>query len=170
MDYVARRARDLSLGGQDSSKGNAVETGCSGLPYIIDGFTIWYHPHPLHPPPTAPPCDEYPSSFDFSDKFFPAENIQGVSCLGVPLILNMITTEKYKLGQGLGLKPETSSTTSSVSTFRRDTPPHVNLRGSTWINIWTFLHLPCVFALVSKRVQCVALDAPTWYITPVRNM
>ena len=40
IDYVARRARDLSLGGQDSSKGVAVETGCSGLHYITGCFTI----------------------------------------------------------------------------------------------------------------------------------
>ena len=45
---------------QDSSKGGAVETGCSGLHYIIGCCIIYYYPHPLHPPPTAPPFDEYP--------------------------------------------------------------------------------------------------------------
>ena len=45
---------------QDSSKGGAVETGCSGLHYIIGCFIIQYYSHPLHSPPTAPPFDEYP--------------------------------------------------------------------------------------------------------------
>ena len=40
---------------QNSSKGGALETGCSDLHYIISCFTISYYPHPLHPPPTAPP-------------------------------------------------------------------------------------------------------------------
>ena len=35
---------------QDSLKGGAVEAGCSGLHYIIDCFTIYNYPHPLHPP------------------------------------------------------------------------------------------------------------------------
>ena len=43
-----------------SSKGGAVETGCGGLHYIIGCFTTKRYPHPLHPPPTAPPFDEYP--------------------------------------------------------------------------------------------------------------
>ena len=43
-----------------SAKGGAVERGCSGLHYIIGCFIIWYYPHPLHLPPTAPPFDEYP--------------------------------------------------------------------------------------------------------------
>ena len=47
---------------QDSSKGGAVETGCSGVHYIIGCFTIQYYHLPLHPPPTAPPFDEYPLS------------------------------------------------------------------------------------------------------------
>ena len=38
----------------DSSKGGAVETGCSDLYGVIN------YPHPLHPPPTAAPCNEYP--------------------------------------------------------------------------------------------------------------
>ena len=45
---------------QDSSKGGAVETGCSGLHSIIGCFFMYYYLHPLHPPPTAPPCNEYP--------------------------------------------------------------------------------------------------------------
>ena len=44
---------------QDSSKGGAVETGCSDLYDVIYWLIICY-PHPLHPPPTAPPCNEYP--------------------------------------------------------------------------------------------------------------
>ena len=44
---------------QDSSKEGAVETGCSGSHSIVGCFTIQYYPHPLHPPPTAPPFDEY---------------------------------------------------------------------------------------------------------------
>ena len=35
---------------QDSSKGGAVETGCSGSDYIIGCFTVYYYPNPLHPP------------------------------------------------------------------------------------------------------------------------
>ena len=53
------RAR-LPVLDQDSSKGGAVETGCSGLHYIIGCFIIYFYPHPLHTPPTAPPFDEYP--------------------------------------------------------------------------------------------------------------
>ena len=49
---------------QDSSKGGAVETGCSDLYGVIYYFTIQYYPNPLHPPPTAPPCNEYPRGFD----------------------------------------------------------------------------------------------------------
>ena len=45
---------------QDSSKGGAVETGCSGLHYIIGCVTIQYYPHPLNPLSTAPPFEEYP--------------------------------------------------------------------------------------------------------------
>ena len=45
---------------QDSSKGGAFETGCSGLQYFIGCFIICCYPHPLHPTPTAPPFDEYP--------------------------------------------------------------------------------------------------------------
>ena len=45
---------------QDSSKGGAVETGCSGLHYIIGRFDVHYYPQPLHPVPTAPPAAEYP--------------------------------------------------------------------------------------------------------------
>ena len=41
-------------------RGGAVETGCSGSHYITGCFVIYYYPHPLHPPPTAPPFDEYP--------------------------------------------------------------------------------------------------------------
>ena len=40
---------------QDSAKGGAVETGCSGLHCIIGCSTIKCYPHPLHPPPIAPP-------------------------------------------------------------------------------------------------------------------
>ena len=47
---------------QDSSKGGAVETGCSGLHSITGCCTIWYYPHPLHPPPTVPPFDEHPAT------------------------------------------------------------------------------------------------------------
>ena len=47
---------------QDSSKGGAMETRCSGLHELSHG--LFYHmilnPHPPHPPPTAPPCNEYP--------------------------------------------------------------------------------------------------------------
>ena len=32
----------LSSRAQDASKGGAVETGCSGLHYIIGCFIIWY--------------------------------------------------------------------------------------------------------------------------------
>ena len=39
-----------------------METGCSGLHYITYRFIKYYYPHPLHPPPTAPPCNEYPVS------------------------------------------------------------------------------------------------------------
>ena len=45
---------------QDSSKEGAVETGCSDLYDVIYDFIIEYYPNPLHPPPTAPPFDEYP--------------------------------------------------------------------------------------------------------------
>ena len=41
-------------------RGGAVETGCSCLHHIIGCVTIEYYPHPLRPPPTAPPCNEYP--------------------------------------------------------------------------------------------------------------
>ena len=41
-------------------RGGAVETGCSGSHHVIGCFTIWYCRHPLHPPPTAPPFDEFP--------------------------------------------------------------------------------------------------------------
>ena len=44
-----------------SAKGGAVETGCSDLYGVIYYFIIYYYPHPLHTPPTAPPCNEYPS-------------------------------------------------------------------------------------------------------------
>ena len=43
-----------------SAKGGAVETGCSDFNGVIYYFTISYYPNPLHPPPTAPPCNEYP--------------------------------------------------------------------------------------------------------------
>ena len=49
---------------QDSSKGGAVETGCSDLYALMHYFVIWYSPNPLHPPPTAPPCNEYPLRAD----------------------------------------------------------------------------------------------------------
>ena len=39
-----------------------METGCSDLHGVIHDFTVQYHPNPLHPPPTAPPFDEYPES------------------------------------------------------------------------------------------------------------
>ena len=58
--YKARKGRAWQEKGQGSSKGGAVETGCSGLHYIIGSFIIQYFPHPLYPPPTAPPFDEYP--------------------------------------------------------------------------------------------------------------
>ena len=45
---------------QDSSKGGAVETGCSYLYGVMYYFTISYYPNPLHPPLTAPPFDEHP--------------------------------------------------------------------------------------------------------------
>ena len=45
---------------QDSSKWGALETGCSGLHYIIGCFIIQYYPNPLHLPPAAPPSAEYP--------------------------------------------------------------------------------------------------------------
>ena len=50
----------LSLSPLHSVKEDAVETGCCALHYIIGCVAIQYYPHPLHPPPTAPPCDEYP--------------------------------------------------------------------------------------------------------------
>ena len=51
----------FQLGLQDSSKGGAVETGCSGLHYIIGCF-VRYNTTPIHrtPPPTACPFDEHP--------------------------------------------------------------------------------------------------------------
>ena len=52
----------MAAASKDSSKGGAVETGCSGLHHIICCFIIEYYPHPLHHPPTAPPFDEYPAS------------------------------------------------------------------------------------------------------------
>ena len=51
-----------------SAKGGAVETGCSGLHYIVGCFVIWYCPHPLHPLPTAPPCNEYPVTVTLNPK------------------------------------------------------------------------------------------------------
>ena len=53
--------RNSKASTQDLSNRGAVETGCSGLPYIIGSFIIYYYPHALHPPPTAPPCNEYPN-------------------------------------------------------------------------------------------------------------
>ena len=46
-------------------RGGAVETGCSGLHYIIGCFIIEYYPHPLHPPvmntqPDVTPCRTSP--------------------------------------------------------------------------------------------------------------
>ena len=43
---------------RDSSKGCAVETGCSDLYDVVHYFSIEYYPNPLHPPPTAPPSAE----------------------------------------------------------------------------------------------------------------
>ena len=45
---------------QDSSQGGALETGCSELYDVLYCFIMQYYPHPLNPPPTAPPCNEYP--------------------------------------------------------------------------------------------------------------
>ena len=42
-------------------RGGAVETGCSDLYDVIYDFYSIMLPHPLHPPPTAPHCNEYPS-------------------------------------------------------------------------------------------------------------
>ena len=49
------------LASQDSSKGGAVETGCSDVYDVIHSFIIYDYPHPLHPPPTAPHFDECPA-------------------------------------------------------------------------------------------------------------
>jgi len=43
---------------QDSSKGGAVETGCSDLYHATYCLLASYCRHSLHPPPTAPPSDE----------------------------------------------------------------------------------------------------------------
>ena len=40
-------------------RGVQWETGCRGLHYIIGCFIAQCYAHPLHPPPTAPPFDEY---------------------------------------------------------------------------------------------------------------
>ena len=41
-----------------------METGYSGLHHIICCFIMLYYPHPLNPPPTAHPFDEYPVRLD----------------------------------------------------------------------------------------------------------
>ena len=38
--------------------------------YIYICFIIWYYPHPLHPLPTAPPCNEYPADPDPRDAHY----------------------------------------------------------------------------------------------------
>ena len=53
-------AGDRAAISQDSSKGGAVETGCSDVYDVIYKFILYYYPNPLHPAPTAPPCNEYP--------------------------------------------------------------------------------------------------------------
>ena len=42
-----------------SATGGAVETGCSALHDVMGCSTTYDFPHPLCPPPTAPPFDEY---------------------------------------------------------------------------------------------------------------
>ena len=62
LPFFSPTVRSAHAKNQDSSKGGTVETGCSGLHYIIviGCFIVQYCLHPLHPPPTAPPFDEYP--------------------------------------------------------------------------------------------------------------
>ena len=50
----------LNQGALNSAKVGAVETGCRDLYDVIYYLIIQNYPHPLHPPPTAPPCNEYP--------------------------------------------------------------------------------------------------------------
>ena len=63
IDFMLPSAYFLKLSpfALHSAKGGTVETGCSGLQAMIGCFTISYYPNPLHPPPTAPPFDEYPA-------------------------------------------------------------------------------------------------------------
>ena len=58
-DQLRGHARPRHHGHLHSAKGGAVETGCNGLHNMRGCFIILYYPHPLHPLPTAPPCNEY---------------------------------------------------------------------------------------------------------------
>ena len=80
---ASQPANDVS---QDSSKGGAVETGCSGLHSVIGRFIIQCYPHPLHPPPTAPPFDEYPVRQNHStfSSAFPAGVHVAALCVRAP--------------------------------------------------------------------------------------
>ena len=66
---------EFALGDLHSAKGGAVEPGCSDLYGVIYYVTVQYYPNPLHSPPTAPPCNEYPGDGDVAD------------LAGVPLLL-----------------------------------------------------------------------------------
>ena len=41
-------------------RGVAVEAMCSDVRDVVYCLTTQYYPHQLHPPPTAPPCNEHP--------------------------------------------------------------------------------------------------------------
>ena len=59
--YMVRRSISGCSRFQDSTKGGAVETGCSGLRYVIGCFTVYVdYTHPLHPPSDCTPWNEYP--------------------------------------------------------------------------------------------------------------